>query len=170
MRAVYVFGIVSVFVLASCSVEDRRLRDMRTFSGEPEEFSIVPRKPLQPPQDLDALPEPTPGGANRTDQTPLADAVLALGGNPAAGSAGGVPLADQALVSEASRFGRDAQVRETLAQEDDDFRKRQRFTWQLFPDGDPYTRVYRRQTLNPYDWLRRSRDAGATTPTAPPEN
>ena len=83
MRRAHLVAIVAVLGLAACSERDITLHDLRTNSGQPEEFSIVPNKPLQTPESYSALPAPTPGGANRTDQTPLKDAVAALGGNPA---------------------------------------------------------------------------------------
>jgi hypothetical protein len=73
-------------------------------TDRPDEFAIVPNKPLETPEDMAALPEPTPGGANRADQTPLQDAVAALGGNPARGR-GGVPATDGAIVAHATRLG-----------------------------------------------------------------
>lgn len=50
----------------------------------PDEFAVMPVRPLEIPADLNRLPPPTPGGANRAEQAPLAEAVQALGGNPAA--------------------------------------------------------------------------------------
>ena len=59
-------------------------------------------------------------------------------------------------------------MRAELAAADEDFRaRRSRFTWKLVPE-DQYKRIYRRQALDPYSWLRRYRAAGARTPTAPP--
>jgi hypothetical protein len=171
MRASHLWAILTIGALAGCGIgEPRPLHDLRSFDRQPEEFSIVPNKPLQSPESLAALPEPTPGGANRADQTPLADAVAALGGNPARLNADGVPSSDGALINRAGRFGREADVRATLAAEDEAFRDRGgRFTWKLFPE-DQYSRVYRRQSLDSWRWLRSSRSAGARTPTAPPEN
>ena len=170
MRAAHLWAFVTIGALAACSSgEPRPLHDLRSFDRQPEEFSIVPNKPLQQPDSLSALPEPTPGGMNRADQTPLADAVAVLGGNPARlDASGGVPASDGALVNRASRFGRDPAVREQLASEDAAFRKRRSlFTWSIVPT-DEYGRVYRRQATEPYGWLQRWRAAGARTPSAPP--
>lgn len=173
MRRAHVAILVAAMAVSACSGRnsdgETNLRDLRTFSGSPEEFSIVPRKPLQQPEDVAQLPPPTPGGANRTDQTPLEDAVIALGGNPERATGGdGIGAGDQAIVARASRFGRDPTIRESLAAEDRAFRQRQsRFTWSILPT-DEYNRAYRRQALDPYDWLDRYRRAGARTPAAPP--
>ena len=170
MRVTHLVAILALCALAACSGRERTLHDLRTNSGQPEEFSIVPNKPLQEPESFAALPAPTPGGVNRTDQTPLSDAVAAMGGNPARLNAGdGVPSGDGALINRASRFGRDAGVRGQLAAEDEAFRKRRSlFTWSIVPT-DEYNRAYRRESLDSYDWLRRWRRAGAQTPSAPPE-
>ena len=172
MRRAHLVAMVALVGIASCAGIDRNkpLRDLSNNSGEPEEFAIVPNKPLVQPETYGQLPPPTPGGANRTDQTPKADAVAVLGGNPARLAAGqGVPASDTALISRASRFGRDPEVRQDLAQKDATFRRSKSiFNWSIVPDDD-YNRVYKRETLDPYRWLRLYRNAGARTPTAPPE-
>jgi hypothetical protein len=171
MRGAQLVLIIGVLGLAACSMggerEPRTLHNLRT-SGEPEEFGIVPNKPLETPVNFAELPQPTPGGANRTDQTPVADAVAALGGNPARLQAGsGIGAGDQAIVQTASRFGRDENIRTTLAAEDEDYRRRKsRFSWSIVPDDD-YNNAYKRQTLDPYFWLRKYRASGVPTPSAP---
>ncbi len=172
MRRAHLVAGLALVGLTACSGEGRdiTLHDLRTNSGKPEEFSIVPNKPLEQPENYRELPPPTPGGANRTDQTPLKDAVALLGGNPSRLDAGdGVPRGDGAIINQASRFGRDPGIRQELAAEDLAFRKRNSlFTWSLVPQDD-YKRAYRRQALDPYAWLERFRRAGARTPSAPPE-
>ncbi|MGR3366295.1 MAG: DUF3035 domain-containing protein [Sagittula sp.] len=175
MRLAHLAIIVMTGALAlsacSRSGEPKPLHDLRSNSGEPEEFAIVPNKPLTMPQTFAELPQPTPGSANRTDQTPKADAVAALGGNPAAlqpGAAGSIGAGDAALVQQASRYGRDSTIRQTLAAEDQQYRKNKgRFSWSIVPRDD-YERAYRGQKLDSYSWLRRYRQAGARTPSAPP--
>ena len=175
MRLAHLAIIVMTGALAlsacSRSGEPKPLHDLRSNSGEPEEFAIVPNKPLTMPQTFAELPQPTPGSVNRTDQTPKADAVAALGGNPAAlqpGAAGSIGAGDAALVQQASRYGRDSTIRQTLAAEDQQYRKNKgRFSWSIVPRDD-YERAYRGQKLDSYSWLRRYRQAGARTPSAPP--
>ena len=148
---------------------DTNLRQLRNPGGTPEEFSIVPPKPLEAPESLTELPQPTPGGVNRTDQTPLKDAVAVLGGAPSRLDAqDGVGAGDQALVARASRFGRDPAIREELAAADQAFREgRALFNWRLIPE-DTYNRVYRGQALDAYATLEAARRAGLVTPSAPP--
>ena len=168
--------ILALVALTACGARqdqgprDTNLKVLRNPQGTPEEFSILPVKPLQAPEDLAFLPEPTPGGANRTDQTPLQDAVAALGGSPSRLTPqAGIGAGDQALVARASRFGVEPDIREDLAQEDQAFRERRSLlNWRLVPE-DTYNRVYRSQALDPYESLDAARRAGLLTPSAPPE-
>ncbi|MDF1856675.1 DUF3035 domain-containing protein [Pseudooceanicola sp.] len=158
--------------LAACSGSDRE-RDisMRSFQnvGGPEEFAILPSRPLEKPTSYASLPEPTPGGGNRADLTPKKDAVAALGGRASALDPSGVPSSEGALVNYASRQGRDPAIRATLAKEDEDFRSRQsRFTKIRLFKVDRYYHAYRREILDPQTIANRYRRAGAPTPTAPP--
>lgn len=162
------FCIAALVLLTACG-GDRGLRDLRASGGGPDEFSVQPVEPLVIPQNLDALPPPTPGGTNRTDPTPTADAVAVLGGNPNALFASGVPAADNALIAAASRKGVDPAIRQTLAAEDERFRNRRAG---FNPFGifgrDRYFRAYARQALDAYAALDRFRAAGVATPSAPP--
>lgn len=168
--------ILALMALTACGSRqdtadrDTNLRQLRNHGGTPEEFSIVPPKPLEAPVSLSELPTPTPGGSNRTDQTPLKDAVAALGGAPSRlDEQPGIGAGDQAIVARASRFGRAPNIREELAAEDLAFRQgRSLFNWRLIPE-DTYNRVYRRQALDPYATLEAARRAGVLTPSAPPE-
>ena len=67
-----VFLVVSAALLSACASGEKvpNLMNIRQTSPGPDEFSIVPPKALEAPPDLHELPPPTPGGANRTDQTP----------------------------------------------------------------------------------------------------
>ena len=167
--------ILALVALTACGTRqdttdrDTNLRQLRNPTGTPEEFSIVPPKPLQAPESLSELPTPTPGGANRTDQTPLKDAVAVLGGAPSRLDAqDGIGSGEQALVSRVSRFGRDPEIRDQLATADQAFRERRRlFNWRLVPE-DTYNRIYRGQALDPHATLEAARRAGLLTPSAPP--
>lgn len=154
--------------LAACAGGDRGLRDLRASSGGPDEFRVLPVNPLIMPSDVNNLPAPTPGGTNRTDPTPRADAVEVLGGNPNALIPNGVPAGDSALVTAAGRGGVDPAIRQTLASEDAAFRTRQsRFGF--FRGRDRYFQAYARQALDAYAELQRFRNAGVATPSAPPQ-
>ena len=154
--------------LAACSREVTP-ELMRLTSGNegPDEFAIVPNKPLVQPEDFAVLPPPTPGGVNLADATPGADAVAALGGRPDAVSPRG---ADGALVAHAGRFGTSATIREDLAVADLEFRRRNngRFLDRVF-NRSVYFDAYEQLELDQHRELERFRRAGVRTPGAPPE-
>lgn len=163
--------ILAAMGLSACAGYERdiTLRDVRSATPGPDEFSILPSKPLQAPPSLTELPPPTPGAANLTDQNPMADGLVALGGKPERLQDNGVPRGDGALVAHASRSGVDPNVRQDLAAEDEDFRRRKsRFTRIRLVRQDLYNKVYKRETLNARREWNRYRRAGVRTPTAPP--
>ena len=154
--------------VAGCS--DKGLRTVRSTGTGPDEFKVLPVKPLTAPKDYQVLPAPTPGGTNLVDLDPKADAVAALGGNPAALNPNGpVPASDGALVAQTSRYGVPANIRTALAESDEEFRKRKARSGRirLFP-VDRYEQVYRPQALEPFAQNEWFRNYGAATPTAPP--
>jgi hypothetical protein len=161
-------AVAASLALAGCGGSTPpKLMHLRSGSSGPDEFAILPVKPLELPADLAALPEPTPGGANRVDPAPLADAVVALGGraqDPTAASSG-----DAALLAYAARGGTSPDVRAVLAAEDLDFRSRNRGRplERLF-NVTTYFKSYRSQSLDQNAELLRWRAQGAATPSAPP--
>ena len=163
---------VLILGLSACGNKDRdiQLRKIKHTGNGPDEFSILPSKPLEPPEDFTLLPVPTPGGSNRTDQNPRGDGIAALGGNPNALVATGVSSADSALVSYAGRYGISSGIRETLRIEDKEVRRRHgKVNILNIGPTDDYTNAYRRQWLNAYDEYYRLRRLGVTVPSAPPE-
>jgi hypothetical protein len=162
-----IIAVATMITLAACGGKgDPELMNLRSGPG-PDEFAIVPPKPLELPENLADLPEPTPGGFNRTDQTPEADAAIALGGNPKA--AGGIPSADSALYAHAGRFGLDGGIRATLASEDLEWRRDNngRVLERLF-NVNVYYKAYRKQRLDQQAELDRWRALGVRNPSAPP--
>lgn len=156
-------------VLAACSRSEPRLLNVTSSTQGPDEFGIIPNKPLEAPEDFAQLPQPTPGGANRVDATPSQDAIAALGGNPAA-VARGIPAGDSGLISYTSRNGRSSTIRQQLASEDLEFRRRNDGrVLERFFNVNVYFRAYRRQSLDKYAELERFRRLGVRTPAAPPE-
>ncbi len=156
--------------LAACS-SDPHLMNTRSGQSSPDEFAIVPTKPLSMPTDLNALPSPTPGGGNITDPTPQADAVAALGGNPAQLAVQGVGAADLGLVAYASRLGRDPAIRQTTAQEDLAWRSRHgRRALEVLARSNVYYRAYDPMTLDSWAEADRWRPTGVQLPAAPPRD
>ncbi|MAU51577.1 MAG: hypothetical protein CMN17_04200 [Roseovarius sp.] len=165
--------LLSVAVVAGCGGRERdvSLTRLRASSNGPDEFSIIPSKPLEMPEDMAALPAPTPGGPNRTDQNPVADGVAALGGNLAVTQTEAPSAANSALLAHSTRYGRDPEIRQTLAAEDREIRNRYgqvNLLRGILP-GDDYTQAYERQWLDAYAEERRLRRAGVRTPASPPD-
>ena len=52
------------------------------IGGKPDEFMVLPTRPLEMPESFAALPPPTPGAVNRVDYRPHAEAVSGLTGRP----------------------------------------------------------------------------------------
>jgi len=153
-------------ILAGCAAGDKppQLMNIRSTTAGPDEFGILPPKALEMPTDLAQLPEPTLGGTNRTDPTPEADAIIALGGRPGAGAG-----LDAGLVSHVSRYGVAAGIRQTVASEDLQWRRdnKGRVLERLF-NVNVYYRAYEDQSLDQHAELWRWRQRGVRTPSAPP--
>ena len=168
MRKGLVLAGAVLLALAACGGAKREphLMNLRSSTDGPDEFSILPPKGLELPPDLAALPEPTPGGSNLTDQHPMDDAIVALGGDAGAGAA-----SNGGLVTYASRHGVAAGIRETLAAEDLRYRQTHggRPLEKLFR-VNTYYKAYARFWLDVYAELARWRAAGVATPSAPPKN
>lgn len=158
--------VAALLLLAACGDRNAppQLMNVRSSTDGPDEFAILPPKPLQAPEDFTALPEPTPGGSNLTDPTPKEDAITALGGNPEAGARG-----DAGLLNHAQRYGVAADIRTTLAAEDLEWRRDNngRILERLL-NVNVYFRAYRDQALDQHSELAKWRRRGIRTPSAPP--
>ncbi len=166
-KAMILSGMVcAVLALSACdrNKQPQLLNVKSNQEAGPDEFAILPAKPLTLPDDYKALPAPTKGGTNRTDVTPLEDAVIALGGNPKAG------ISDGGLVNYVSRFGVTPNIRGSLATEDLEFRRKNdgRVLERVF-NVNVYFKAYRKQSLDQYAELERLRGLGVRTNSAPPE-
>lgn len=167
MRRAIMLG--AMLALGACAREEPDLLNFRATAEGPDEFRILPTKPLvleDLPQDVGALPQPTPGGANLTDPTPEADAFAALGGSATALNR----PADGGIVNYAAREGIDPNIRAELAADDLRYRQRRpgRFLERLF-GVNTYFDAYERQSLDQYRELQRFRRAGVPNPAAPPQ-
>ena len=161
-----ILAVTCAAILAGCGAGDKppQLMNIRSSTAGPDEFGILPPKPLEMPKDLAQLPEPTPGGTNLTDPTPEADAIIALGGRPGAGAG-----LDAGLLNHVSRYGVASGIRQTVAAEDLQWRRDNngRILERLF-NVNVYYRAYEDQSLDQHAelWLWRKR--GVRTPSAPP--
>ena len=71
-RAIAMFGMM--LALAACGggeTEPNLLNINQPRAEGPDEFAVLPTKPLEMPEDVASLPAPTPGGVNRTDVSTL---------------------------------------------------------------------------------------------------
>ena len=159
---------LALVALSACAPGQPELMHLRSTSDGPDEFAILPARALELPQDLSALPPPSPGASNRADARPMDDAVLALGGKPLA-QTGSVPAADAALYAQAGRYGAPGNIRTVLATEDLEFRRdnRGRLLERVL-NVTTYFNAYEDQSLDQQAELTRWRRAGAATPSAPP--
>ena len=157
-------------VATACTREPTQMILPQRGQVTPDEFAILPSKPLETPADLTALPPPTPGAPNRTDVNPQADAVAALGGNPNRVIPDGQLGPDGALIRQTTRYGVDPQIRIDLAKADYDFRSRNRGRllerWFNVPI---YYKTYRREELNQHGVNEYYRQRGVPTVAAPPD-
>ena len=81
----FILSITLFAALAGCDTSQgigRFIVGEKNLQNGPDEFGIVPFRPLELPDGLTSLPNPTPGGRNLTDSLPEHDAVAALGGRP----------------------------------------------------------------------------------------
>jgi hypothetical protein len=129
----------------------------------PDEFMVLPTRPLEMPESFAALPPPTPGVPNRVDYRPHAEAIAGLTGAPGpAGNADGTVLVAQAGPHQPG-------IRQTLAVEDVEWRQthRGRLLPRLFSkDRDALT--YEPMVLDAAAEFQRMRAAGVEVPAAPP--
>ena len=73
------------------------------------------------------------------------------------------------VVTYASRFGVSGDIRQALAQEDADFRRRRaRFTQYRIVPVDRYNEVYKRFAIDPFAVSESYRQIGVATPSSPP--
>ena len=103
--AVCAFAVLAAFAALSLSACGSSEPNLMTYAGSregPDEFLVVPAKPLETPPKPGDLPPPAPGGTNRADPTPEADAVAALGGRPQALNQTGYTQSDATLVAYAA--------------------------------------------------------------------
>ena len=134
----------------------------------PDEYLITPGRPLQAPADASALPPPAGGAANVATRNPIADAIVALGGNPNARPARAQP-AEAALAAHLRRYGVDPQIRARIGAEDADLRGGFNSARVVkFSGIDAYAYAYRGQWLDSRAEADRLRRAGVSVPPPPP--
>jgi hypothetical protein len=136
------------------------------IAGQPDEFRVLPTRPLEMPPNLAALPPPAPGTTNRVAYRPQADAVAALSGQPA-GPAARAPALVARVAAETG--GVDPAIRARLADEDVVYRREnQPRLLERWFGRDRSRRVYSGMILDAEAELASLRAAGVQVPSAPP--
>ena len=160
--------ILALLALAACGDRGEESVLDRVSSGtiqSPDEFAVLPAKPLILPDDLAALPPPTPGQTNRADLTPIQDLEVALTGRTGRGVASG---ADAAMLRTATRGGITPGIRQVLAEEDVVWRDTHKglvLERLLLRNSERVT--YRQMILDAEAELRRLRALGIQVPQLP---
>lgn len=162
------FAVFPALALVAACGGDPELMNIST--AKPDEFAVLPTKPLQAPEDYAALPPPTPGGTNLADPSPQADAVAALGGNPERLKRGQIAASERGLLAYAQRYGATPDIRQVLADEDLEWRRANngRLLERLF-NVNVYYSSYKPMSLDQHVELQRLRKMGIWTPSAPPD-
>lgn len=173
MRSIRVGLAVAALALAACAPKDPNLMRIKATTEGPDEFGILPQRPLELPPTLEtastaSLPPPTLGGKNRADMNPMGDAIAALGGREPEGN-GTIPAADTGLTHYAARYGTDPNIRQELYDEDLQFRRKHPGRLlERIAGVTTYFTAYARFSLDQQAELERWRKANVPTPSAPP--
>ncbi len=165
------FGLMAALALAGCGGggDDTSFVERISANNQtsPDEFAVLPQKPLELPEDLVNLPTPTPGAVNRTDLTPQKDVLVALSGRDAKAP----PVqSDGALIAALSRSGVTPDIRSQLAREDVIYQENNkgRLLERLF-DRDTDFLVYEGMLLDASQEIARLRALGLQVPPNPPQ-
>jgi len=158
-------ALVAAAPLAGCKGQNTLAGGLRSagVGGSPDEFMVLPTRPLEMPASLAALPPPTPGAPNRVDYQPKAEAIAGL-----TGRSGGIATTNGAVL--VARAGpRDPAIRSELAGEDVAWR--QSHHGLLLPRliaKDKDTVTYGPMLLDAPAEFERLRAQGVQVPAAPP--
>ncbi len=134
-------------------------------SSTPDEFLVLPTKPLEIPDNLLAQPLPTPttGSSNRVDYNPRVEAVAGL-----TGGSGALPTASGAALVARVPPG-SPEIRATLVVEDAQYRSQNRGRLlERWFSRDQDALIYRGMSLNQAFEFERLRGQGVEVPPSPP--
>ncbi|MEM8572452.1 MAG: DUF3035 domain-containing protein [Pseudomonadota bacterium] len=135
-------------------------------TSTPDEFQVLPTRPLEIPDDLAALPVPTPGATNRVQYEPEPLAIAGLTGQEQpARTANGA-----ALLARAGAASNDPQIRATLATEDAAYRANNRGrVLERWFSNDREALIYRDMTLDAGAVYESMRARGVRVSAPPPD-
>lgn len=131
--------------------------------GSPDEFLVLPTKPLEMPTDLASLPPPTPGAPSLVDPQPEHEAVAALTGRPAPAGSANAP----GLIARAGPVT--PNIRAILAAEDQVYRRENRgLLLERWAARENDWVIYEDMRLDASTEFDRLRARGLRVPAAPP--
>lgn len=108
--------LAALLAMAGCDTIGNPLVALGRKPPAPDEFQVVSRAPLRMPASAD-LPTPRPGVPSPLEPDPRAEAIAALGGSPAAGTAAAPSPGEAAILESADAASADPAIRTTLAEE-----------------------------------------------------
>lgn len=168
----YAVVLVLGLVLVGCFGNESTTPNLNKLplTATPDEFRVLPSKPLQYPNNYTVLPPPNPHASNRAAPAPIADAIVALGGRADAAVTQTIPPQDTDLYRYAEQYNTQDDIRALLAAEDLAFRQRNQgqYLERLFNQSN-YLRAYRPFALDKYRALALAREQGIRNVAAPPK-
>lgn len=157
--------------LSACnrnSGNGRPLLNLRQSAIAPDEFLVVPQKPLETPADLTSLPAPDPGAEARVTIDFEDNLLRALGGRPLSG--GAVPSSDSEFVSAArSNGGATPNIRAVMRAEDQAFREARSGRINRLAKKRKAVTIYDPMLLDPILEAARLQAQGVKIPAVPPQ-
>ncbi len=143
-----------------------RVLNLRQTALAPDEFLVVPQKPLQTPADLTTLPAPEPGEPDLVTIDFERNLLAALGGTEP--SAGAVPARDGAFVDAVrSSGGSTPDIRAVLRDEDQAFREARKGRLARLEKRRQAVSLYEKMLLDAEAEAFRLRSLGVKTPALP---
>lgn len=156
--------------LSACnrnSGNGRPLLNLRQSAIAPDEFLVVPQKPLETPASLAVLPTPDPGAKARVMIDFESNLLEALGGRPM--SDGAIPASDGAFVKAArAGSGTTDGIRDLLRAEDQAFRDDRAGRIERFAKKRKAVMIYDPMLLDPVAEAARMQALGVKIPAVPP--
>lgn len=157
-KALTIGLLIAITAVSACnrsgSGASRPLLNIRSAGIPPDEFLVTPRRPLERPDNVFALPQPAPGTMNRAELDPDAPMLEALGARRPRGD---IPVPESALVAAVRSAAGPvpADIRSILATEDAALREQR---------AEEAGSIYEFMVLDPFAEAARLRALGINSP------
>ncbi len=155
--------------MSACSGTQDLKRAIGVTLESPDAFNVYPRRPLEMPADLSALPPPRPGAPSRLDPQPEAEAQAALSNAGTPVAARTAPSTGELALIEGAGAA-DPDIRAALASEPETTESPYGLS-SFFGIAVPDYKVSDGRSspvLDPRDEAERIQQTGAATPNPPP--